>query len=561
MNEPLEDTLHKRKPKGTKLKTKTSAKIFDISTPPKPSFTVPNDKSATQSPITTIPSITTPSHSTSSKKSIRNLSPTPKRSNLSNQSSRGSTCDPKPYVTRYGRKVIRRYISAAVLGILTAQNGITFATESTMESNLQDLTTINMFKSNLQHYHNTNNCVIDPFEPNLPNTLHPCILQTQCEKDNLYYHEAMHAHDCAEFQNAMDKEVESLQKDGVFRIIPLSELPSDKKLIPMIWSFKRKRNPLGDLIKHKARLCVHGGKQRYGIDFLNTYAPVVNWGTVRLILTMTLIRGFTTRHVDYVLAFSQAYVDTPIYLKPPPGFHINGAPQEDYCLELVKNLYGTKTASKTWFELLAKGLEQRGFAPSKSDPCLFIRSDCCIITYVDDCLIFARSEKVIDELIKSLSKQFKLTDEGKVHAYLGIDIQSKNKQNFTFTQPHLIERILNTLHLQNESKMHDTPANKILTKTSTGPRQQDWNYRSVIGMMNFLAATTRPDILFAVHQCARFSINPGKEHEEAVKRIARYLKRTKDKGMIFQADLNKFFEIFVDADFAGSWNLDWSNDH
>ena len=79
-------------------------------------------------------------------------------------------------------------------------------------------------------------------------------------------------------------------------------------------------------------------------------------------------------------------------------------------------------------------------------------------------------------------------------------------------------------------------------------------------MLNFLAATTRPDILFAVHQCARFSTNPGKEHEEAVKRIGRYLKRTKTKGMVFKSDLNKHFEVFVDADFAGSWNANWSED-
>lgn len=162
----------------------------------------------------------------------------------------------------------------------------------------------------------------------------------------------------------------------------------------MIWFFKRKRNPLGKLIKHKARLCIHGSKQRYGIDYLNTYSPVVNWGTLKLLLTISLIKDFTTHHIDYVLAFSQAFVDIPIYLKPPPGFHIEGAPNKDYCLKLVKNLYRTKTASKTWFELLAKGLEQRGFKASKGDPCLFIKHNCLVVTYVDDCLIFSKNEAI-----------------------------------------------------------------------------------------------------------------------------------------------------------------------
>ena len=142
------------------------------------------------------------------------------------------------------------------------------------------------------------------------------------------------------------------------------------------------------------------------------------------------MKDFTTWHVDYIFAFSQAFVNTPIYLRPPPGFHIEGAPNEDYCLELVKNLYGTKTASKTWFELLTKGLQQRGFKARKGDPCLFIQHNCLVVTYVDDCLIFAKNEAIIDKLIKSLLKQFKLTDEGKVHAYLGIDLQ-RSTNGFT----------------------------------------------------------------------------------------------------------------------------------
>ena len=88
--------------------------------------------------------------------------------------------------------------------------------------------------------------------------------------------------------------------------------------------------------------------------------------------------------------------------------------------------------------------------------------------------------------------------------------------------------------------MHDTPANVTLHKDeSVKKRAQSWNYRSVIGMMSCLASTSRPDILFAVHQCARFSSCPKRSHEEAVKRIGRYLKRTKDKGIIYEFDPTK----------------------
>ena len=79
-------------------------------------------------------------------------------------------------------------------------------------------------------------------------------------------------------------------------------------------------------------------------------------------------------------------------------------------------------------------------------------------------------------------------------------------------------------------------------------------------MILCLASTSRPDILFAVHQCARFSSCPNRSHEESVKRIGGYLKRTKDKGIIYAFDPIKGIEVFVDADFAGCWTLVDSND-
>ena len=91
----------------------------------------------------------------------------------------------------------------------------------------------------------------------------------------------------------------------------------------------------------------------------------------------------------------------------------------------------------------------------------------------------------------------------------------------TMTQPALIQRILSALDLTGDNvRMHDTPANTVLFKDETSAqRTQTWNYRSVIGMMMFVATSLRPDIAFAVHQCAKFNTCPQKCHEEAVKRI------------------------------------------
>ena len=78
-----------------------------------------------------------------------------------------------------------------------------------------------------------------------------------------------------------------------------SSLPPDAKLIRLIWSFKQKRNPLGELTKHKARLCVHGGMQRQGIDYWHTYAPVVKWNSMRAYLTLSVTCNWRTRAIDF----------------------------------------------------------------------------------------------------------------------------------------------------------------------------------------------------------------------------------------------------------------------
>ena len=73
-------------------------------------------------------------------------------------------------------------------------------------------------------------------------------------------------------------------------------------------------------------------------------------------------------------------------------------------------------------------------------------------------------------------------------------------------------------------------------------------------MLNYLQASTRPDILMAVHQCARFCIDPKITHERAVMIIGKYLLLTKNKGLWFIPNKSKGIECFVDADFAGSWD-------
>ena len=183
-----------------------------------------------------------------------------------------------------------------------------------------------------------------------------------------------------------------------------------------------------------------------------------------------------------------------------------------------------------------------------------------ILCYVDDCLIFCPQKQKIDNLIASLQTEFTLINEGDVASYLRAEISTTKDGHLLLKQPFLIEHIIQALNLTNQHQ-HDTPAIDLLHHDSDGQAcKQDWSFPSHIGMLNYLAGQSHPDILFAVHQCARFSKDPKLSHEIAAKQIVRYLKRTKEAGLVLKPALSQGLKCYVDADFAGSWNKDNGED-
>ena len=178
---------------------------------------------------------------------------------------------------------------------------------------------------------------------------------------------------------------------------------------------------------------------------------------------------------------------------------------------------------------------------------------------MDDCLIFADQKEYADALVNQLHSKFILTEEEGVSAYLGVQLNIDDKTGkVTMSQPFLIEKIISALgNAVSDANVKDSPAlfKEVLHKDLDGPeRWQSWHYWSVIGMLNYLASSTCLYILYAVHQCAHFSADPKLSHERAVKRIVRYLKGSRDKGIIMNPDKQKGVQCFVDADFAGGYS-------
>jgi hypothetical protein len=254
-----------------------------------------------------------------------------------------------------------------------------------------------------------------------------------------------------------------------------------------------------------------------------------------------------------------------VYIHQPRGFKVDPKDGHEYVLKLKKALYGLRQAPRHFFNYLSEHLEKHGVKQSKCDPCLFIGKSVIVIVYVDDLLLYARDERQIDDLIAKLKEdKIWIRKEGSTEGFLGVDISPTSSNGaFTLTQAGLTTRVIEALGLHAEwTGSKETPADvTALPKDQNGtPADPLVPYASVVGMLLYLSGHTRPDIAFAVHQCARYTFKPTNRHVTALKRIGRYLKGTRDKGLIMRPSRHIHVDCYPDADFAGLYNQEDAQD-
>jgi hypothetical protein len=325
-----------------------------------------------------------------------------------------------------------------------------------------------------------------------------------------------------------------------------------------VWQFKRKRDlRTGAIKKHKARLCLDGSKQTKGVDFWETYAPVATWNSIRVLLIMSLTLGWHTKQLDYVQAFPQAPRETQLYTKLPTEIHHDGCVSgTSHMMKVLRNVHGSKQAGRTFNKYLVTKLASIGFSQSRIvDPCVFYKGGMMYVLYTDDSILAGPDLREIEECIEEMKKaNLDITVEGDLSDFLGVNIDRLPDGSYHLSQPKLIDSILEDLHLCGDNvvtKSTTMSSGKLLSRhPESASHDNSFHYRRAIGKLNFLEKSTRPDIAYAVHQCARFSVYPKVEHASAVRWIDRYLKGTRDKGFIIKPN-STGLEVFVDADFSG----------
>jgi hypothetical protein len=289
--------------------------------------------------------------------------------------------------------------------------------------------------------------------------------------------------------------------------------------------------------------------------------------SVKLLLVIAKIHGLESKWIDFILAFPQADLNEDILMDLPIGFKPIDDPTEapKFALKLRKNLYGLKQARSTWFTKLYDWLLHQGFKTSSIDQCLYMKEGMMLLVYVEDCIIVGFDMSEIEDFVVSMQngpENFILTDEGNIDKFLGLEIKRLGPKEFEVSQLFLIYHIITSLRLQSDAS--DTHCNdkftpaaaQILNKDLQGkPKKKTWKYRTAVGMMSYLQSHSQPDISMPVHQIACFSNDPKLIHKQAITHIGHYLLETKTRGLRYKIDCSKGLECYVDADFAGGWDI------
>ncbi|KAL7447652.1 hypothetical protein ACHAXS_000042 [Conticribra weissflogii] len=213
-----------------------------------------------------------------------------------------------------------------------------------------------------------------------------------------------------------------------------------------------------------------------------------------------------------------------MYMELPQGIETTHGSGKTHVFQLISNLYGQKQAGRVWNQYLFDKLLDAGYVQSQIDNCIFYKGNILFIVYADDGIFLGASEEQLLQEIKLLQKlRLDIEDQGHPSDYVGVNIQHHQDGPYKFTQQVLINTILDDVGLKPSYKKKLIPmksswylSHHINSIPFYDCNSIQFNYRSIIGKLNYLAQTSRPDIIFAVHQLAQYLADPQEDHGMAV---------------------------------------------
>ena len=305
--------------------------------------------------------------------------------------------------------------------------------------------------------------------------------------------------------------------------------------------------------RFRALLVAKRFSQKAGIDFDQTFSPVVKYDSLRIILSIAAAEDLDLFQFDVSTAFLHGELTEEIYLEQPGGFSVKGREGDVY--RLHKCLYGLKQSGRVWNTKFDGLVTTFGLVASTVDPCVYhYQKDgvfLILCLWVDDGLLVCNTAQLVSDLFSYLQIHFEIKPKI-VDRFVGLHItRDRTNRKLYVSQPSCIVNLSSAFNMQNCDPV-STPADSN-SRLSASQNPSDsllkFPYRNAVGALIHLCVN-RPDLNFAVGQVAKHSSNPDKSHINAVKRILAYVKGTANYGICF-GNNNNTLVAFCDADYAG----------
>ena len=347
----------------------------------------------------------------------------------------------------------------------------------------------------------------------------------------------------------MQKELNQFEKSKVQTLVPL---PKGHFGIGTRWTFKNKLDESGKVVRNKARLIAQCYNQQEGIDYDETFAPIIKLEAIKMLLAFPVYRGFVLYQMDLKSTFLNGFIYEEVYVKQPPGFENETFPH--HIFKLSKALYGLKQAPRDWYERFNSFLLKNWFKRGKVDTTLFImheKSDFLIVQiYVDDIIFGVTNQNLCKDFSKLVQGEFEMSMMGELKYFSVLQIKQQ-KDEILIHQEKYAKDLLKRFDMDKtksiNTPMHHSQVLEIDEKTDKVSKNL---YRGMIGSLLYLT-TSRPNIQFCVGICAKFQSKQKQSHVNAVKRIIGHLVGTTNLGLWHEQGTFCDVTGYYDVDFAG----------
>ena len=329
-------------------------------------------------------------------------------------------------------------------------------------------------------------------------------------------------------------------------------------------TFNFKFGPSGEITRNKARFVAKGFSQVPGRDYNDKYSPTTGFSTIRVLISYALHKNTELKQMDIKTAYLNANIEEKIVMQQPEGSEKFDKQGNLLTSKLRKSLYGLKQSGRNWYSTIKNFLSQLDFTASIQDECLFTKKsenaiEVLVYLWVDGMVILGLQKDYCENFKIKVTERFQFSGYGDSSWFLNIKIERTENEK-KLSQEAYVEKLLEKFNMS-ESKTLETPFDvslklSKLDSPETGSNEhremQSCDYRSIMGCLNYLALTSRPDIAHEANLLSSFVQNPGKRLWNAAKGCLRYLIGTKSEKMVFRKSEKLELTGFSDSDWAGN---------